>query len=209
MSLKITKLSSYSRSEFKKLVKEAKISVEELRKYLTSMAYSHTIDGCFITYLLEEIVDDNKILIGYISFSNTVIESQCQEAKNLLDVSVNMKYPIPTLKITRLAICDEYQGKGFGKILIAFAELKAFIQQKDTGCKALVVDSKNSAIKFYESTNFIPIKNYSDDNTMFMIKKIATTKELRKNQIFEETIKNYAILCDICNLGIEKQLLLT
>lgn len=88
-----------------------------------------------------------------------------------------MKYPIPTLKITRLAICDEFQGKNFGKILIAFAEIKAFIQQESTGCKAIVVDSKNSAINFYEKTNFISIENYSDDyNTTFMIKKYLLLK---------------------------------
>lgn len=39
-----------------------------------------------------------------------------------------MKYPIPTLKITRLAIVDHFQRQQLGKLLIAFAEIKAFIQ---------------------------------------------------------------------------------
>lgn len=205
MPLKITQISNYTKGEFKKLIKDINISTEPLKKYLNTMAYKHTTDGCFITYLLEDI-ETNKI-IGYISFSNTVIESDCQEAKELLNVSSSMKYPIPTLKITRLAICDEFQGKSFGKILIAFAEIKAFIQQESTGCKAIVVDSKNSAINFYEKTNFIPIENYSDDdNTTFMIKKIPTVKELKSSRFLEETIANYIAICEICNLDTEKDI---
>ena len=206
MPLKITQISNYTKGEFKKLIKNINISIEPLKTYLNTMAYKHTADGCFITYLLEDIQETNKI-IGYISFSNTVIESDCQEAKEILNVSSNMRYPIPTLKITRLAISDEYQGQNFGKILIVFAEIRAFIQQESTGCKAIVVDSKNSAIEFYEKTNFISIENYSDDNeTTFMIKKISTIKELKASDLFKETLDNYITICKICNLDTEKDI---
>lgn len=209
MPLKITQISNYTKGEFKRLIKDICISIEPLKTYLNTTAYKHTTDGCFITYLLEDIQETNKV-IGYISFSNTVIESDCQEAKELLNVSNSMKYPIPTLKITRLAICDEYQGKNFGKILIVFAEIKAFIQQESTGCKAIVVDSKNSAIKFYEKTNFISIENYSDDSdTTFMIKKISTIKELKASDLFKETLDDYITICEICNLDTEKNFLAT
>ena len=206
MPLKITQISNYTKGEFKKLIKNINISIEPLKTYLNTMAYKHTAEGCFITYLLEDIQETNKI-IGYISFSNTVIESDCQEAKEILNVSSNMRYPIPTLKITRLAISDEYQGQNFGKILIVFAEIRAFIQQESTGCKAIVVDSKNSAIEFYEKTNFISIENYSDDNeTTFMIKKISTIKELKASDLFKETLDNYITICKICNLDTEKDI---
>lgn len=210
MPLKITQISNYTRGEFKQLVKDINISVKPLKDYLSSMAYKHTADGCFITYLLEEIKENNKIVLGYISFSNTVIESDCEEAKELLNVSKSMQYPIPTLKITRLAISDDFQRKSFGKILIAFAEIKAFIQQETTGCKAIVVDSKDMAIKFYESANFIEIENYSDDNsTIFMIKKISTVKELKSDKIFEETLSYYNYICELCNLNMEKSILIS
>ena len=170
------------------------------------MSYKHTVDGCFITYLLE---NDNEVL-GYISFSNTVIDSDSEEAKELLNVSKGMKYPIPTLKITRLAIVDHFQRQQLGKLLIAFAEIKAFIQQESTGCKALVVDSKNIAIDFYKNANFIEVENYSDDDSIvFMIKKIFTIKELKKEDIFDETIKNYNEICRLCNLDTELSFLST
>ncbi|WP_435890460.1 GNAT family N-acetyltransferase [Aliarcobacter butzleri] len=170
------------------------------------MAYKHTVEGCFITYLLE---NDNEVL-GYISFSNTVIDSDCEEAKELLNVSKGMRYPIPTLKITRLAIVDDFQGQQLGKLLIAFAEIKAFIQQESTGCKALVVDSKNIAINFYKTANFIEIENYSDDDSIvFMIKKISTIKELKKEEMFDETIQNYKEICKLCNLDTETGILNT
>lgn len=138
MPLKITQISNYTKGEFKQLIKNINISIEPLKDYLSSMSYKHTVDGCFITYLLE---DDNEVL-GYISFSNTVIDSDCEEAKELLNVSKGMKYPIPTLKITRLAIVENFQGQGLGKLLIAFAEIKAFIQQESTGCKVSLLIQK-------------------------------------------------------------------
>lgn len=65
MPLKITQISNYTKGEFKKLIKDINISTEPLKTYLNTMAYKHTIDGCFITYLLENIQETNKI-IGYI-----------------------------------------------------------------------------------------------------------------------------------------------
>lgn len=210
MPLRITQISSYTKGEFKQLIKDINISIEPLKSYLSSMAYKHTIDGCFITYLLEEIEENNTIVLGYISFSNTVIESDCEEAKELLNVSKGMKYPIPTLKITRLAVVDDFQGQKFGKLLIAFAEIKAFIQQESTGCKAIVVDSKNIAIDFYKNANFIEIENYSDDDSIvFMVKKISTIKELKKEELFSETIHYYNEICELCNLEIEKNFFAT
>lgn len=206
MPLKITQISNYTKGEFKQLIKNINISIEPLKDYLSSMSYKHTVDGCFITYLLE---DDNEVL-GYISFSNTVIDSDCEEAKELLNVSKGMKYPIPTLKITRLAVADDFQGQKLGKLLIAFAEIKAFIQQESTGCKALVVDSKNAAIDFYKNANFIAIENYSDDDSIvFMIKKISTIKELKKEELFDETIQNYNEICKLCDLDTESNFLNT
>ena len=204
MPLKITQISNYSRGQFKKIIKDINISIEPLKDYLSCMAYKHTVDGCFITYLLEDIREDTSIVLGYISFSNTVIDSDCDEAKNLLNISNGMQYPIPTLKITRLAVVDNFQGQKLGKLLIAFAEITAFIQQKSTGCKALVVDSKNEAINFYKNANFIAIENYSDDDSIvFMIKKISTIKELKKEEILDETIQNYNEICELCNLNTE------
>ncbi len=206
MPFKITQISNYTKGKFKQLIKNINISISPLKEYLTSMAYKHTVEGCFITYLLE---NDNEVL-GYISFSNTVIDSDCEEAKELLNVSKGMRYPIPTLKITRLAIVDDFQGQKLGKLLIAFAEIKAFIQQESTGCKALVVDSKNGAIDFYKNANFIAIENYSDDDSIiFMIKKISTIKELKKEEIFDETIQNYNEICKLCNLDSELNFLNT
>lgn len=206
MPFKITQISNYTKGEFKQLIKNINISISPLKEYLTSMAYKHTVEGCFITYLLE---NDNEVL-GYISFSNTVIDSDSEEAKELLNVSKGMKYPVPTLKITRLAIVDHFQRQQLGKLLIAFAEIKAFIQQESTGCKALVVDSKNIAIDFYKNANFIEVENYSDDDSIvFMIKKIFTIKELKKEDIFDETIKNYNEICRLCNLDTELSFLST
>ena len=42
-----------------------------------------------------------------------------------------------------------------------------------------------------------------------MIKKIFTIKELKKEDIFDETIKNYNEICRLCNLDTELSFLST
>lgn len=61
----------------------------------------------------------------------------------------------PSVKIARLAIDRRYQGKGLGDYLVAFAVgvVKEAIAPH-VGCRFVVVDSKQSAVKFYERVGF-------------------------------------------------------
>ncbi|MBC2887291.1 GNAT family N-acetyltransferase [Brucella intermedia] len=61
----------------------------------------------------------------------------------------------PSVKIARLAVDRRYQGKGLGDYLVSFAigVVKDAIAPH-VGCRFVVVDSKQSAVRFYERLGF-------------------------------------------------------
>lgn len=197
MSLSIKNIQDCTPAEFRTLSNSIELSSEPLKNYLKRFAYKHSKDGLYITYLL--LLDE--VDVGYISFANANIESDCPEARELLKIAPSMKYPVPVLKITRFAIFDNYRDHGYGKLLLVFAEILAFLQMTTTGCKALVVDSKDSAIGFYTKAKFVKIENYSDEEeTTFMIKRLITVKELITENILEEVLKLYIDVAEILQL---------
>ncbi len=62
----------------------------------------------------------------------------------------------PAIKIARLAIDKSVQGRGYGKHLInhAYMIIKNAIMPH-VGCRYVIVDSKKTAIPFYEKLGFI------------------------------------------------------
>lgn len=66
-------------------------------------------------------------------------------------------YPLPILRIARLAVDERFQGRGIGRLLLrAMLELALEIRDR-TGCIGVVVDAKPEAVTFYSSLGFAPI----------------------------------------------------
>lgn len=67
-------------------------------------------------------------------------------------------YPIPILRIARLAADKHFQGRGIGKLLLrAMFELALEVRAR-IGCAGIVVDSKAHAIVFYQRFGFIALE---------------------------------------------------
>ncbi len=63
-------------------------------------------------------------------------------------------YPLPILRIARLAVDKHFQGYGIGhQLLRSMLELALEMQQR-TGCVGVVVDAKREAVAFYETLGF-------------------------------------------------------
>nr|CAA6805273.1 MAG: Ribosomal protein S18 acetylase RimI [uncultured Thiotrichaceae bacterium] len=63
-------------------------------------------------------------------------------------------YPLPVLRIARLAVDQNFQGYGIGKHLLR-SMLKLALQMRDQAwCVGIVVDAKPDAIGFYRSLGF-------------------------------------------------------
>jgi GNAT superfamily N-acetyltransferase len=65
------------------------------------------------------------------------------------------QYPLPVLRLARMAVDEQSQGRGVGKALLRAVFLLAHRMADDFGCVGVVVDAKPEAIPFYEKLGFI------------------------------------------------------
>ena len=65
-------------------------------------------------------------------------------------------YPLPVLRLARLAVDRAVQSQGLGKQLLRFVLELAATLATDVGCAGIVVDAKPPAVRFYEHFGFRP-----------------------------------------------------
>jgi GNAT superfamily N-acetyltransferase len=65
------------------------------------------------------------------------------------------RYPLPIVRLARLAVDESAQGKGVGVQLLRFVLKLAVRMAGDFGCIGVIVDAKRDAIAFYEKYGFI------------------------------------------------------
>lgn len=68
------------------------------------------------------------------------------------------KYPVPVLRLARLAVDDGYKGQGIGSLLLRAVFEIAARMADDMGCIGVVVDAKPEAVAFYDKLGFIPLE---------------------------------------------------
>lgn len=68
------------------------------------------------------------------------------------------RYPLPVLRLARLAVDQSARGYGLGAQLLRFVFNIAVRMQKEFGCVGVVVDAKPDAIAFYEKFGFIAVE---------------------------------------------------
>lgn len=144
------------------------ISVEELSiKKDTFLCGITELDTYFSKYVSQDVkrglakcyvMIDKEVskIVGYYTLSSLSIPLSDVPPER---VKKGIPYPIlPAALIGRLAIDNNYQNQGFGKILIADAINK--IRTNNLASAVLVVDAKNDdAISFYEKLGFIKFKD--------------------------------------------------
>ena len=67
-------------------------------------------------------------------------------------------YPLPILRLARLAVDERFQGHGIGRLLLR-AILELALEMRDrVGCIGVVVDAKPDAVDFYSTLGFKPVE---------------------------------------------------
>lgn len=125
---------------------------------------------CFV------IVDEHERVIAYYTLSTDSVP--LDDAPD--ELKKQIKYPhIPVILLGRLAVHDEFRGKGYGKLLIADS-LKRCLQvaKEQIGSKAVIVDPIDvEAEQFYTKYGFTKIP---DSGKMFMtMRKIEDAFEFK------------------------------
>jgi GNAT superfamily N-acetyltransferase len=68
------------------------------------------------------------------------------------------RYPLPVLRLARLAVHSMARKRGLGKELLRHVFLLALTMSKEYGCVGLVVDAKPDAVEFYTQFGFSPLE---------------------------------------------------
>jgi len=125
--------------------------VAALDDYLRQRAGQHQRDGIATTHVLIDDVQPARIL-GYCSLSAAQLylhELQEKDRKRL------PTYPVPAMRVGRLAVSGPEKGKGYGQLLLGHAVNVALTVRQSMGVRVLVVDAKDEqVVVFYEGFGF-------------------------------------------------------
>lgn len=125
--------------------------VGALDSYLHRRAGQHQRDGIATTHVLIDHAEPTRIL-GYCSLSAAQLHLQeLQEA----DRKRLPAYPVPAIRVGRLAVSSAEQGRGYGQLLLGHAVNLALSVRQTMGVRVLIVDAKDvQAAAFYEGFGF-------------------------------------------------------
>ena len=68
------------------------------------------------------------------------------------------RYPLPVLRLARLAVEQSAQGQGLGLHLLRFVFRLALQMADDYGCVGVIVDAKPDAEAFYTTYGFVAVQ---------------------------------------------------
>ncbi len=68
-------------------------------------------------------------------------------------------YPLPVLRLARLAVSEAHRGVGVGEAMLRFCIELAERMRDQVGCVGVVVDAKASAVAFYRRYGFVEIQD--------------------------------------------------
>jgi GNAT superfamily N-acetyltransferase len=117
------------------------------QRYAGQNQFRHHIGTTYVAVQGDQIV-------GFVTVSSgeMVAEKLAKSLRRRLP-----SYPLPILRLARLAVDERFQGHGIGRLLLR-AMLELALEMRDrVGCIGVVVDAKPDAITFYSSLGFKPI----------------------------------------------------
>jgi GNAT superfamily N-acetyltransferase len=118
------------------------------QKYAAQNQFKHYVGTTYVA------VDDGAI-VGFVTVAPSAIEVD--------DLTPSLRrglprYPLPVLRVARLAADVTAQGRGVGRLLLRFAFELALSLRDALGCVGVVVDAKDEARAFYEKLGFLPME---------------------------------------------------
>ena len=125
--------------------------VPALDGYLRQQAGQHQRDGIATTHVL---IDDGQParLLGYCTLSAAQLQLHDLGEPDRKRLPA---YPVPAIRVGRLAVSQDEQGKGYGQLLLGHAVNLVLSVRQTMGARVLVVDAKDAqAAAFYQSFGF-------------------------------------------------------
>ena len=130
---------------------------EKLNSYLTNYALENDIINIGKTFVCLE----NDEIVGFVTIANAQVDFQEMPDDYKKEMP---RYPVPAIRIARLAVDKRYQKQGYGKRILSFAFKKILLASYNTGIKVIIVDAKEHSKSFYEHFGFLKLV----DSTYFL-----------------------------------------
>ncbi len=119
----------------------------QLNDWLKKRALKNELEGCSRTY----VVCVGNVVIGYYCLASGAIAQTIATGR----VRRNMPDPIPVMVIGRLAVDQQWQGKGIGRGLLRDAILRTLQAAEIVGIRAILVQAISlEAKQFYQNCGF-------------------------------------------------------
>ena len=119
-----------------------------LQKYAGQNQFRHHIGATYVA------VEAGRVL-GYATVAPGHIEIEDLPAKLRKKLP---RYPLPVLRLARLAVDATVRGQGLGKQLLRFVLNLALRMADDFGCVGVLLDAKADAVQFYQRLGFIELE---------------------------------------------------
>lgn len=119
-----------------------------LSKYAGQNQFRHHIGT---TYVAEE----GGRIVGYATVAPGQVEFEGLSEGRRKKLP---RYPLPVLRLARLAVDQAAQGQGVGTALLRFVFQLALRLAGEFGCTGVVVDAKPGAVSFYEGLGFFTLE---------------------------------------------------
>lgn len=118
-------------------------------RYAGQNQFRHHIGTTYVA------VDDADRIIGFATVAASELSpGQLPSAKR----KKLPGYPVPVLRLARLAVSDRARGAGVGASLLRSILALAEQLADSVGCLGVVVDAKPEAVAFYEKLGFIHLE---------------------------------------------------
>jgi predicted N-acetyltransferase YhbS len=88
---------------------------------------------------------------GYVTLAAGALE---REVVPVEPAAAYPRYPLPVLRLARLAVDTRVQGMGVGSALVGFALRVAWTMREEVGCAGVVVDALPGEVGYYEGLGF-------------------------------------------------------
>lgn len=117
--------------------------------YAAQNQFRHHIGTTYVA------VDDDGVIVGFatVAAAELVADKMPSARRKRLP-----KYPLPALRLARLAVDERAHGKGVGTMLLRAVLILARQLADDIGCVGVVVDAKPEAVAFYARLGFLELE---------------------------------------------------
>lgn len=121
--------------------------------YLREQAAQHHRDGIATTHVLVDVAAPTRILAYYtLSAAQLLLTDLREQDRRRLP-----RYPVPAVRMARLAVAAAEQGKGYASFMLAHAVDRCLALRVQLGVRVLLVDAlHDQAAAFYRAYGFQP-----------------------------------------------------